>query len=336
MYEQFYTVMIGAVVLDRWAGDPRWLPHPVRLIGYLCEIIESRSRKLSGSIPLRWAGLLSVFLVVSATAMTCTGLLMLADLINSFLLAAVGFFLLYCSVATGDLVSHSKAVFSPLSSADMAQARQAAAMMVGRDTAHLNESDISRATIESVAENLVDGITAPLFWAFAGSLVSLCMALDPIYGAVIGAISYKAINTMDSMWGYTSQRYIEFGRYAAKLDDAVNFLPARISGWCVVAAALLPGFSCRLSVRTYLADRHKSPSPNSAQTEAAFAGALSRQLGGPSTYQSVVHEKAIIGAGFPPPQAEDIPRANRLLIAAAVVFFLVLLGAHLGITRLWT
>ncbi len=210
----------------------------------------------------------------------------------------------------------------------MQKARNEVAKLVGRDTGDLDETEIVRACIESVAENLVDGVTAPIFWALTASLFAPLVAIEPIFGATLGVVFYKAVNTMDSMYGYKNRQYLEFGWFAARFDDYANYLPARISGLCVVAAAFLLGYDARSSAHIFFRDRLKSTSPNSGHTEASFAGALGVRLGGASSYFGKVVNKPLIGKESRVAVTFDIIKSNRLVVAGTGVFFILIVCCH--------
>ncbi len=324
----FYLYIGAALALDLVFGDPRWFAHPVRLIGWLCTILEAQTRKLAPAVSLRWCGFLAFLAVIAVSAGITIALL---GLLSSFSRLAAEWFaliILYFCLAAGDLIHHSKAVHKMLAVGDVALARQEVAKLVGRDTGQLDEAAITRACIESVAENLVDGITAPLFWAVTASLFAPVLAVPPIFAAALGAVSYKAVNTMDSMYGYKNEKYLEFGWFAARFDDVANYLPARISGLCVVAAACLLGYNCRSSLGIFLRDRLQSTSPNSGHTEASFAGALGIRLGGESSYFGTRINKPLIGKELGVPVAFDIIKSNRLVIGATGVFCTLMLCCH--------
>jgi adenosylcobinamide-phosphate synthase len=202
-------------------------------------------------------------------------------------------------------------------------------MIVGRDTKDLNREGVIRACIETVAENMVDGITAPLFYAVLASFAGPYMGLSPIAGSVFGAFLYKAINTMDSMIGYKNDKYLQFGRCAARLDDMVNFFPARISGLCMIPAAFLLKLDYREASRIFWRDRLAHASPNAGHTEAATAGALGLRLGGPSRYFGKIVEKPYLGDGVRLPQADDIIITHRLVLLGTLIFFLLLISIRL-------
>jgi adenosylcobinamide-phosphate synthase len=208
------------------------------------------------------------------------------------------------------LKKESENVRRKLVSGTLAEARKAVGRIVGRDTAELSDAGVTRAAVETVAENFSDGEIAPLFYMLIG-------------GAPL-ALAYKAVNTMDSMVGYKNEDYIDFGRAAAKLDDAANFLPSRLAAILLIAAAPLVGLDGKNALRIWRRDRRKHASPNSAQTEAAMAGALHVQLAGPASYFGERVEKPYIGDPDRPIEPEDIRRANRLMYAAGFLGILVM------------
>jgi adenosylcobinamide-phosphate synthase len=237
-----------------------------------------------------------------------------ATLLHPWLGSLVSILLLYTTIAPRDLVRHSTEVYTPLAAGDLPEARRRVGMIVGRDTAALDEAGVARATVESVAESMVDGVTAPLFFA--------------VLGGPMGAMLYKAINTMDSMFGYKNERYRAFGWAAARLDDLANFIPARISSLMIPAAAFLLRLDAKGALFILLRDRRKHASPNSGHTEAAVAGALGVQLGGPSPYFGRMVEKPTLGEAVRSIEPQDILRANRLMLlssAITLLFFFILL-----------
>jgi adenosylcobinamide-phosphate synthase len=247
------------------------------------------------------------------TGLTTTVIIYGATLLHPLAGTAVSVFLLYTTLAVSDLAKHSRAVGKPLLAGDLDSARKQLSMMVSRDTGHLREEGIARSCVESVVENIVDGITAPLFFAAIGGPVA--------------AMVYKAVNTMDSTFGYKNDRYREFGWAAARLDDLVNFVPARLTALLVPIASLLPGLHVKSAVRIFLRDRHKHASPNSGQIEAAAAGALGIQLGGLNYYHAKACHYPTIGDADRPITAIHISLANRLLFvvtALAAVCFIAI------------
>lgn len=305
-----YQILI-AILLDQMLGDPRWLPHPVRIIGAACTGCERLTRAL---LPPFAAGVCSVVLVLGLTGAATWAVLAGATLLHPWLGSLVSILLLYTTIAPRDLVRHSTEVYLALKDKNLPEARRRVGMIVGRDTAALDEAGVARAAVESVAESMVDGVTAPLFFA--------------VLGGPMGAMLYKAINTMDSMFGYKNERYRTFGWAAARLDDLANFLPARLTSLMIPAAAFLLRLDAKGSFSILLRDRHKHASPNSGHTEAAVAGALGVQLGGANLYFGTVVAKPTLGEALRSIEPQDILRANRLMLlssAITLLFFFILL-----------
>lgn len=314
----------AAVLLDLLLGDPRWLPHPVRLIGLFCGWSEWCLRRIVASEYL--AGGLTVCSVLVLTLGLSGGLLFVADSVAHVLYLVVVIYLLYTTLAARGLVTHSMAVYHALQDQQSLEgARTAVAQIVGRDTASLDRCGIIRACIETVAENMVDGVTAPLFYAVVLSLLAPVSGLDPLALALLGAMGYKAVNTMDSMFGYKNERYLCFGRTAARLDDLVNWVPARISGMILIPTALLLGLDWKNSLKIFRRDRLCHASPNAAHGEAAVAGALGVRLGGNAIYFGKELEKEAIGDALRPVQDLDILASNRMMLLGSFVFLITLL-----------
>jgi adenosylcobinamide-phosphate synthase len=326
----FYFQFLLSIVLDGLFGDPRWYPHPVRLIGGLCTICE----KLLRPLPIReiFAGMITVVTVIFFTLATLYVLLMLSLSVNPLCEAVVAVFLLYTTLAARDLMVHSLTVQRALENDDLRLARMEVAKIVGRDTKGLDEENVARACVETVAENMVDGITAPLFFALFASLLSFFSPLSAISWAALGAFFYKAVNTMDSMIGYKNSNYIEFGRTAARLDDIVNFLPARISGCCLIAAAFFVKVEYKNAAKIFIRDRLNHASPNAAHPESAVAGALGIRLGGPSSYFGQLIDKTYIGNPLRPIRPQDIQRTNTLVIVASIIFVVIMMAVHIVVS----
>jgi len=314
MMMHLYALAAG-FLLDLLIGDPRWIPHPVQGMGKLIAVMERFLRKrfpktAKGEI---WAGA-----VMAAFVPVFSGGLTWVILIGTYLIhpyAGLALETVLCAelLAARSLRDAGMTVYRALTKGTLDEARREVSMVVGRDTERLDASGVTRAAVETVAENASDGEIAPL----------LFMALG---GAPLGMF-YKAVNTMDSMVGYKNEKYLYFGRAAAKLDDACNYLPARMSGVLMCLAAPIAGFSGGGAWRIFLRDRNKHTSPNSAQTEAACAGALGLRLNGPNYYGGVLVEKPYVGDDTRPAEAEDIRRANRLMLvtsAASWVLFVLL------------
>jgi adenosylcobinamide-phosphate synthase len=317
--------LLAAIILDLLLGDPRWLPHPVREIGHLCLWSERLTRRIFPNLFI--AGLITVFLVLAGTGVVAFMLLQLATAISPVLEAGAAILLLYTTLATTDLLRHSNAVYKQLLAPDsLEKARKAIARIVGRDTNTLSSDGIIKACIETVSENMVDGVTSPLFYAILASFAAPSVGMSPISCSAVGALLYKAVNTMDSMIGYKNDKYLLFGRCGAKLDDLMNFLPSRISGLCVIMAAFFLKLDYREAARIFRRDRLNHSSPNSGHTEAATAGALGLRLGGPSSYFGRMVEKPYLGDALREATPDDIQKANRLMLVGALIFLILMIG----------
>ena len=299
--------VLGGFVLDTLFGDPPWLPHPVVLMGKAISALEKRLRarmpqtpqgELLGGAVVAFTLPMGTFLL---TSLVCLG----AAKLSPWLGLAVQMFWCGQALAAKGLAQESTNVYRALIKPDLPAARKAVSRIVGRDTQNLTLEGVTKAAVETVAENASDGVIAPLLYMLLG-------------GAPL-ALTYKAINTMDSMLGYKNEKYLYFGRAAAKLDDAANYLPSRLAGllWC--AAAALTGNSPKGAWRIWRRDRRNHASPNSAQTESACAGALGVQLAGPAYYFGEYYAKPTIGDPLRPIEPEDIRRANRMMYAESVL-----------------
>ena len=314
--EKVIWPVLGGFILDLLAGDPHWLYHPVRLVGKLIEITEKALRALFPKTEKgeKGAGILFALVVMGVTTAAVYGLCALADRIHPTAALIVRTLLCYWLFAVRSLRDESMKVHAQLVREDLPAARKAVSMIVGRDTASLTQAGVAKAAVETVAENTSDGIIAPMLYMVIG-------------GPVLGWL-YKSINTMDSMVGYKNDRYLFFGRFAAKLDDVVNFIPARLSALFMIASCPLAGLDARQAFRIFRRDRYNHASPNSAQTEAVMAGALHVQLAGDAWYFGKLYKKKAIGDDDRPIEAEDIKRANRLLYACSVLSLLLMTGVR--------
>lgn len=291
--------LLAGVGLDLAIGDPQWLPHPVRAIGWVAAQAEKFWR--ATGLPLRLAGVLFWFTVVGLTALAVW-----------FTIPYGNVYWIYAFLACRDLDVEAGRVVRALRRDDIEGARRNLAFIVGRDTDSLDEAQILRATIETVAENLSDGVIAPLFWlAVAGPA---------------GMAAFKAVNTLDSMVGHRDERYRQFGWFSARADDVANFIPARISALLIWVAALLPGFSARYSIKITLRDGASQPSPNSGYPEAAAAGALQVQLGGLNYYRGVASLKSTLGDPITPLTPGVFTRMRVLLYASEALCVSSIIG----------
>lgn len=303
---------VAGFVLDLLLGDPVWLPHPVRLMGRLITQTEKWLYKKKGStetkqhVRMFWRG--AVLATVVPVCVTAAAAVILAGAygIHPYVGLIMESIMTYQILAVKCLKDESMRVWQSLKDGSLPQARAAVSMIVGRDTQYLDAEGVTKAAIETVAENASDGVIAPMLYLAAG-------------GPILGFF-YKSVNTMDSMVGYKNDTYIYFGRAAAKLDDLVNFIPSRISACLMIMAAFfLPGrhFSGKGAFQIYRRDRRKHASPNSAQTESVCAGALGIQLGGAASYFGKIVKKPYIGDALREVECEDIRRVNCLMYAAA-------------------
>lgn len=302
-----YAMLIG-FALDFIIGDPHWLPHPVRLIGLFITGSEKLLRRISckTSKSRFVCGMVQTIFIVLLSFAVPFALLYLCAKVNVYLLIAVQSIMCWQIVAAKSLKTESMQVHAQLEKGNLIGARKKLSWIVGRDTQALDEAHVIRAAVETVAENASDGVTAPMLFALIG-------------GAPLGFL-YKAINTLDSMTGYKNERYIDFGKFAARLDDAANFIPARLTGVLMVAVSFVSGFDGKNAARIFLRDKKKHHSPNSACTEAACAGALRVQLAGDSYYFGKLVKKPTIGDDLRPIERADIRRANRLMYLTALLF----------------
>lgn len=295
--------IIAAFALDLLLGDPRWLPHPVKFIGRFAAALEAPLRR---AVPnARAAGALAALLVLGAAGGATFALVSGAARLHPALGDLVSIVLLYTCFAGRDLARHAGRVHEALAAGDLPRARHAVSMLVGRDTESLDEPEVVRAAVESVAENMVDGVTAPLlFAAIAGP---------------VGAMLYKAANTLDSTFGYKNERYLRFGWASARFDDWVNYLPARLTAPLAALAAAFLGLRPAGAWRTFRRDGRKHPSPNSGLAEAAVAGALGVQLGGVNSYFGVASERPRMGDPLRPLERAHILQTNRLMLATSAL-----------------
>lgn len=304
---------IAGFVLDLLIGDPHFIPHPVRLIGSLISSLDKRlncdagynsSEKKLNLIKYK-RGMLLAFTVIFATFAMSVIIIVAAYSINLYAGVIAEAVMTWQILATKCLRVESMRVYDALRTDGVDAGRRAVSMIVGRDTSVLDAAGVTRAAVETIAENTSDGVIAPMLYTAIG-------------GPVLGFV-YKAVNTMDSMLGYKNDKYMYFGRFAARLDDVVNFIPARISAYLMIAAAFIGGrqFDGKNAYRIFKRDRFNHASPNSAQTESVCAGALRVQLAGDAVYFGKLVKKKYIGDGLREIEYEDIKRANRLMYITA-------------------
>ncbi len=296
--------LFAGFILDMIFGDPRRIPHPVRLIGRLISALEKDVRE-HFSEHLFLGGTLLAVTVLTLSAGVSLAVIFVSYSLNIWLGIAVESVLFCYIIAAKDLKKESMNVFRELEKGDVEGARKAVSMIVGRDTQRLDADGIARAAVETVAENTCDGVTAPIIFT-------------AIFG-VCGGYFYKAANTMDSMIGYQNERYSKIGKCAAKIDDALNFLPSRITAIVMIFCSFLLGYNAKNAFKIWRRDRKKHASPNSAQTESVCAGALQLRLAGDAFYFGELHHKEYIGDEIRAIEPHDICRANRLMYLTSSV-----------------
>ena len=311
------AAIIAGFILDLIFGDPHWLPHPICLIGNLIGFIEGNLRpKLApNKNALLLGGALMVIIVLVISFVVPMAILLAAGMVSPWLAFALETLMCYQIFATKCLRDESMKVYDALHNNDLADARVKLSWIVGRDTQNLDEEEITKGAVETVAENTADGIIAPMFYMFLGGV--------PL------AFLYKGINTMDSMVGYKNDKFLYFGRCAAKLDDLANLIPARITGLVMIAAAFLLGLNGPGAWKVFWRDRYNHLSPNSAMTESVTAGALNIQLGGDHFYFGKLVHKDTIGDNIRPVCPEDIKKTNNLLYMTAVLCLLLFSAIYL-------
>ena len=311
------AAIIAGFILDLIFGDPHWLPHPICLIGNLIGFIERnlRPRLEPNKGALLLGGALMVIIVLVISFVVPMAILLAAGMVSPWLAFALETLMCYQIFATKCLRDESMKVYTALHNHDLADARVKLSWIVGRDTQNLDEEEITKGAVETVAENTADGIIAPMFYMFLGGV--------PL------AFLYKGINTMDSMVGYKNDKFLYFGRCAAKLDDLANLLPARITGLVMIGAAFVLGLDGKNAWKIFWRDRYNHLSPNSAMTESVTAGALNIQLGGDHFYFGKLVHKDTIGDDIRPVCPEDIVRTNRLLYMTAVLCLVLFSSVYL-------
>ncbi len=309
--------IIIAYILDRLIGDPKAIPHPVVLIGNCISKLEKIIRK-SGYKNLKMAGLLFPLLIVGGSYLIVSLLSELSKLVHPLLFLFIQIILISTTIATKGLADAALGIYHLLVRKDLEKARFALSMIVGRDTENLDEAEITRGTVETVAENIVDAIISPLFFALIG-------------GAPL-AMAYRATNTLDSMIGYKNEKYKDLGWASARLDDILNFIPARITGLLLIVASWLLRLDAKKAFTIIIRDAKLHPSPNSGIPESAVAGALQIQLGGTNYYKGIPSHRAVMGDSYRILQADDILKTVKMMKASANIFVgMILLGVVVGV-----
>ena len=312
---QSAAVSIG-FVLDAIFGDPDFKLLPIRLIGYLISFLEKVMRRIFTKNE-RLGGAVMAICVLIICGGVPFAILFFAYRLNYFFGIAIESVICYFMLAAKSLKQAGMSVYKPLKNGDVDGARKSVSMIVGRDTESLDDIGITKAAVETVAENTSDGVIAPLIYMAIG-------------GGVLGCV-YKAINTMDSMVGYKNDRYINFGRFAAKLDDIANYIPSRISAYLMIFASKIMGCNSRNAYRIFKRDSRNHASPNSAQTESVVAGALEIQLAGDAYYFGKLYKKPFIGDGIKPIKYDNIADSIKLMYMTSVISAVLFVGLKVAV-----
>ena len=303
-----------AYVLDLIFGDPRNIIHPVQIIGKIIELLEKLLLKKRYKVFV--GGILTV-VTVGITYILC---FLISTNIEKPLVAILEIYLMYTVFSVNSLAREGRRVYNILKKGDIEVARKELSYLVSRDTGMMDEKMVIRSTMETISENTVDGIIAPMFYMFLGGL--------PL------AMAYKAVNTLDSMVGYRNEKYIEFGKFSARTDDAANFIPARITGLLIVIASLILRYDYRAAWKIFLRDRKNHSSPNSGHSEAGVAGALGVQFGGVVSYFGKEVRKPAIGDKKKEFELEDIKKNIRIMYTTSLVGIIIFTIVKLAITKL--
>lgn len=306
MTEEIGLFVLLAFFLDLLVGDPRWFPHPVVLIGKAIEILECLFRRISNSpAALKLMGILTALIIVAGSWCLTFLLTRWVFSLNYWAGAILSIWLISTTIAARGLSKAAGEIYTLLQNGNLEEARHKVGMIVGRDTGKMEKGCVIRATVETVAENIVDGVVAPLFYAFIG-------------GAPL-AMAYRAVNTLDSMLGYKNERYINFGMAPARLDDIANYIPARLTGLFLLAAAWISRMNAAGSLQAVLADAPAHPSPNSGIPEAAVAGALGVRLGGMNYYNGRGSFRAYMGKDLTPLNPDHIKKTVSLMYISSLI-----------------
>jgi len=299
-----WYILLAAFAFDFVLGDPRWLPHPIRWMGNSIDIMEPLFRSVFPDTTV--AGAIFAVIMITGTWIIATTTIALAAKIHPAIAVIIEIVLIYYCLSARSLEKAAMDVSNSLKAKKLDKAKQKVSMIVGRETENLTENGVARAATETVAENLVDGFISPLFFAAIG-------------GAPL-ALAYKMINTLDSMIGYKSDKYIQFGKVSARIDDIANFIPARLSVPVIAFAAQLLYGKGKRSIKTAFIEGTNHSSPNAGYSEAAFAGALSIKLGGPNYYHGKLVEKPYIGTHFGSIKIDHIKESCDLMLLSSVIW----------------
>jgi len=310
-----FLVLVLAFLLDLVMGDPAYPFHPVRLMGRLVSFLEHTTRRIGWDSRLGGVILFSL----SQSVVLCILFLLSKTLeaVHPVIETAFALFVCYSLIAFKDLVNHIGPVIEALEKQDLEGTRKAVSLVVGRDVTFLDRPGLCRAAIETLAENFVDGFLSPVFWYVIGALLGEALDVSPVLSGLCLMTAFKVTSTMDSMLGYRHEPYLRIGWAGARMDDLMNFIPARLSVAPLSISAMLTGCDLGSGLRTFLRDRLKHDSPNAAHGESFVSGALHVRLGGPTRYAGGMKDKPWLGDEFPDPEPSDIKRSLSLIRASA-------------------
>ena len=315
MLDNIGLITAMAFLLDVIVGDPGWIPHPVILIGKAIGFMENLSRRISNNPAiLKFMGFVTVFIIVGCSWCLTWFVMRWVFNFNFWAGAVLSIWLISTTIAARGLSRAAMEIYSLLQNNNLDAARRKVGLIVGRDTGNMEPGDVIRATVETVSENIVDGVVAPVFYAFLG-------------GAPL-AMAYRAVNTLDSMLGYKNERYINYGMASARFDDLINYIPARLTGIFLLAASRILKMRTREAYEAVLRDASGHPSPNSGIPESAVAGALGVRLGGLNYYNGCGSFRAYMGKDLMPLEPLHIRQAVRLMYVASAIA--VLTGYYLS------
>lgn len=300
-------------VLDLIIGDPHKFPHPVRAIGLLVKNVEKVLYR--GKSLLRFKGLLLFIIVSTITFLITYFLVHYSSYLNKYIGYLISTILIFQILATKSLFTETNKVYKSLKNGDLVNAKRELSYLVTRDCENMEEEDVVRSTIETISENIVDGVTSPLFYILLG-------------GAPLGML-YKAINTLDSMVGYKNSRYSDFGFFSAKFDDVVNFIPARLTSAIILISIFILRYNFTNAIKILRRDNNMHSSPNSGWAEAPVAGALNITLGGKVSYFGKVHHKPELGDNIKGPEIDDIRKTHFILLSTSIISFIISAGVML-------
>jgi len=325
---ELICILFIAFFVDLFIGDPRYRYHPIRIIGHGISILEKVLIKVGGNG--RAGGLFLVIIVEAAFITIYLAASFSLHRIHFLLGVCFDLYICYSCLAIGDLINHIRPVIHALESGRLTEARESIALVVGRDARFLDENGVCRAAVETLAENFVDGFLSPLFWCVAGAVSAALLGLSPVKTALSFMLAFKVASTLDSMIGYRSPQYIDFGLAGARLDDIMNFVPARFSLIILFVGAAISGLHPVHGLKVAMRDRLKHDSPNSAHAESFVAGALDIRLAGPVKYPDKLKSKPWLGNGNPDPGPTHIQKTVRLVkhsawVAVAISLFALFL-----------